>query len=274
MHIKFTKMQGCGNDFIVIDNRDSVLKEEELSRFSAKVCTRKQSLGADGVLLLENSSAADFKMRLFNPDGSEGEMCGNGARCIARYAYVNGIAQQNMVVETLSGNIEAAIHGREVGIKLPDVDAQHIREGKLRLLDMDYRFYSLYLGVPHCVIFLEDNLTTEKLTESGRKIRYNTQLFPEGTNVNFVKLIDNQTISVITYERGVEQITMACGTGSTASAVVAALNSFVSAPVTVVTPGGRLWVTFKRSENRFCSIELLGKTALIASGFLYPEAFR
>ncbi|MDI3535416.1 MAG: diaminopimelate epimerase [Thermosediminibacterales bacterium] len=274
MHIKFTKMQGCGNDFIVIDNRDGILKEEELPYFSAKVCIRKQSMGADGVLLLENSSEADFKMRLFNPDGSEGEMCGNGARCIARYAYINGVAQQNMIFETHAGNIEAAVHGKEVGIKLPDVDAQYIRNGKLKLLDRDYRFYSLYLGVPHCVIFLEDDLTAETLTELGRKIRYNTQLFPEGTNVNFVKLIDNQTISVTTYERGVEQITMSCGTGSTASAIVSALNSFVSSPVTVVTLGGRLRVTFKRSKNRFYSIELLGKTALIASGFLYPEAYR
>lgn len=144
-------------------------------------------------------------MRLFNPDGSEGEMCGNGARCIARYAYIKGIAQQNMIFETHAGNIGAAVHGKEVGIKLPDVDTQHIRNDKLKLLDRDYRFYSLYLGVPHSVIFLEDDLTAETLTELGRKIRYNTQLFPEGTNVNFVKLIDNQTISVNTYERGVER---------------------------------------------------------------------
>ncbi|QSQ08053.1 Diaminopimelate epimerase [Koleobacter methoxysyntrophicus] len=182
----FTKMSGCGNDFIIIDNRLGNLEEDILPIFSRRVCKRRVSMGADGVLVLENSLHADFKMRLFNRDGSEGEMCGNGARCIARYAFVENIAPRKMVFETLAGNIYAEVGEVLVKIKMGDIKINGFNEDrKVNTCKGELICNYIIAGVPHCVIFIKDldGITDDELRGLGKEIRFNKEEFPEGTNV-------------------------------------------------------------------------------------------
>lgn len=274
MGIPFTKMSGCGNDFIVIDNRKKTIREEELGPFAQKICKRKVSLGADGLLVLENSSVCDFKMRLFNPDGSEGEMCGNGARCIARFAHLEGIVPREMRIETLAGEIRAEVLDKEVGIKLPDVVYDEINDtGRIVVEGKSYDYTGVFLGVSHCVIFLKENMSEDVLCRLGKAIRFNREHFPKGTNVNFVRIEDDGSLFIRTYERGVEEITLSCGTGSASSAVIASLKGKVKPPVTVKTKGGVLKVCFDRDEWGFRDITLLGNASMIARGELLPEGY-
>lgn len=274
--IAFSKMNGCGNDFIIIDNRKQVISEGLAGEFARKVCARKVSLGADGLLLLENSAKLDFKMRLFNPDGSEGEMCGNGARCIARFAYMQGISGKELAFETKAGRIEGSILAEDkVEIKIREVllfrEISELRQ--IFVIDRFYDYYSLFLGVPHCVIFVKQDFPLYQLHELSRQIRFNQDHFPSGTNVNFVTVENNRTLFVKTYERGVEEITLACGTGATSSAVVAALTKKAVPPVVVNTLGGILEVTFVEDNEAFKDIKLVGDAKLVVRGELTPDAF-
>jgi len=268
--MKFTKIQGNGNDFIVMENMEGQFSSDFLSSLVLKVCKRRYSIGADGILVMESSDRGDFKMRLFNSDGSEGEMCGNGARCIARYAFEKGKAAASMSFETLAGDIYALVEGRQVKLDMgcvkPEVD---ISEGCLEFQGQEFGYFFLQLGVPHCVIFLPGamNASREHLVALGRSVRNRLDLFPHGTNVNFVEITGDNSINAVTYERGVEDLTESCGTGSTASAMVSFFQKGLSTPVQVTNPGGVNTVHLEMDEDRqYCETALEGFTTIVASG--------
>ena len=276
MILNFTKMQSAGNDFIVIDNRHSGISRG-YSKLAKKLCQRPFSIGADGLLVIEDSKTADFKMLIFNPDGSQAEMCGNGGRCIAYYAYLNKIAPRKMSFETLAGKISAEIKNREV--KLQMTDPHNIRlnfqiplnppliKGEIKKGDLkDVSFINT--GVPHTVLFCS-NLDAVDVNKIGRAIRYHSKFAPAGTNVNFVRKSKNSknTLYVRTYERGVEQETYACGTGAVASAVIAGLKNIVSSPVKCRTSGGEiLKVSFSISGKNVHNVYLEGPVKVSFTG--------
>ncbi len=274
--LAFKKMNGAGNDFIVFDNRDGMLDKLDLSTFTKKVCDRRFSLGADGVLILENSNKADFSMRYFNSDGTEAEMCGNGARCIAKFAYINGVARENMVFETKSGLYRAEIVGENVRVKFPDVELSKIQ------LNQNYKFsdeleeyHFAIIGVPHTVFHVDNvfSMSSKSITELGQKVRYCTRIFPNGTNVNFAQIYDEHTIGVRTYERGVEDETYACGTGSVTCSIISALLGRVKPPVIVKVLGGVLKVDFKMENQKIIHISLEGDARIVAEGYILPDSW-
>lgn len=263
--LAFTKMVASGNDYIIIDNRKGLLKKA-LNSIAQKLCSRKFSIGADGMILVEKSKIADFRMRIFNPDGSEAEMCGNGGRCVSRYAFEKKITGRKMGFETLAGIIKSEIKGKDVKLKLS--------EPKDCKLDMDVDIdggimimHFINTGVPHVAIFVED-IETADVTSIGRKVRYHESFKPAGTNVNFVSEADLNSIKVRTYERGVEDEVLACGTGSTASAIIAGILGRVSSPVNVITKSGNiLKIYFNIRENNVAeNVFLEGDAEIVFEG--------
>lgn len=253
--ITFHKIVGTGNDFVVIDNRKGIVSDP--SDFAIRVCKRHTGVGADGVILLEKSTGADLKMRIINADGSEAEMCGNGMRCAAWAATKLLKMKNKMTFETLAGMNETIVEDDSVRVKLPD--PTDFRDyAPLEVRDGIFYFYYINTGVPHCVIF-EDKLDEFPVFEIGREIRYHPHFQPAGLNVNFVQILDGHTIAVRTYERGVEDETQACGTGSTAAAIASALIKKCTAPVTVVTKSEeRLVIDFNASMYTITDVFLEG----------------
>ncbi|MFO7152138.1 MAG: diaminopimelate epimerase [Bacillota bacterium] len=275
--IPFMKMNGCGNDFIVVDNRSGIMDKFDLPEFVRRVCARRVSLGADGFMVLEKSEKADFKMRYFNSDGSEGEMCGNGARCISKFAYVVGAAGLKMRFETIAGIYESRINGENVKVKFPDVKLSDIMLNQKYEFREDVREYHYALvGVPHTVLYREDvdEMDSEELRALGRKIRYTLEVFPKGTNVNFVKVIGESDILIRTYERGVEDETLACGTGSVSAAIVSGLLGRAKPPVKMHTRGGVLKVYYELGKDKIEDIYLEGDARIVAEGYLLPDAWK
>ena len=269
--IPFSKMTGCGNDFIIIDNRRKILDAEKLGDFVRKVCAHKLSAGADGLVLIEPSDKANFKWRFFNSDGSVAEMCGNAARCVARFAVLKQIAPSKMTFETLAGIIEAEVAGRQikvlmvppVGLKL-NIDVPI--DGQSR------QMHFINTGVPHAVQFV-DQAATVAVKDFGKKIRFHAQFQPAGTNANFVQVVDRKHIKVRTYERGVEDETLACGTGAVASALIAGKKKFVDSPVEVQTSGGEiLKIYFQARGDGFDRVFLEGDARVVYEGELWDEA--
>ena len=207
--IPFVKMSGAGNDFVVIDNRDSILPHA-LTDFLRKICQRRMSIGADGVLLVEDSDLADFKMRYFNSDGNEVETCGNGARCISRFAYLNGITPHKMRFETKVGIYQSEVIRSNVRVRLGNPTQVRL-SFPLQLNDGVHNVSFANTGVPH-VMFLVENLEEVDVTHLGNQIRYHKDFEPAGTNVNFVRVRSNQEIDIRTYERGVEDEMLKMGT--------------------------------------------------------------
>ena len=271
--IEFYKMSGSGNDFIIIDNHDLSLNVGDLSAFARKVCARKISVGADGLFLIEPSKTADFKWQFFNSDGSMAEMCGNGSRCVARYAYLKGIAPEKMSFETFAGIISAEVNDDVVKVRLTDPSPiQSI--GELIFEDCQFVLDFVDTGVPHAVTFV-DNLEACTVFEWGRKIRRHEYFQPRGTNANFAMVIDRHNIRVRTYERGVEDETLACGTGDVASVLAAASRGLVDSPVDVLVQSGEtLRIYFTKKDDRFDEIYLEGKAKIIYQGLLFEEAYK
>jgi len=237
--IEFYKMNGSGNDFILIDNRQgAVAAVGDIVAFVKTVCERKVSVGADGLILIERSDRVDFKWRFFNADGSEVEMCGNGGRCAARFAFLKGIAGANVSFETVAGIIDAEVKGNVVKLRLTDPHDLVIDD---QILIEDHKLFvnSINTGVPHVVYFVRD-VDDFDVFSTGRTIRYHEHYRPAGTNANFASVIDGHTLKVRTYERGVEDETLACGTGSVASALVAARKGLVESPVDVLVRSGEV----------------------------------
>jgi len=243
MHPKltFTKLSGLGNDFILFDNREKIFSGEERD-FFRKICQRRISVGADGVILLENSARADFKYRHFNADGSDAEMCGNGARSICYYAVTHGLAPQSLRFEIHGVIYQATVDGNQVRLTMPPPEKIGPKPGVVTENILTEGGF-VQVGVPHFVVFAE-NLDTLDVARLGRFYRYHP-FFPAGTNVNFVQILDPHTLRIRTYERGVEAETLACGTGSTAAAIMAHLNQGLEPPITVKNPGGDLWFSWE-----------------------------
>ena len=272
--IPFMKLSGAGNDFIIIDNREGIVPPGGmgLSEFVANVCRRRVSLGADGLILVEPSERADFSMRYFNSDGSEAETCGNGARCIARFAYLNGIAGRRMRFETTAGLYEAEVVGSNVKVRMSDPQGIKLRF-PLKLSSGEHIVSFANTGVPH-VVFIVDDLEGVDVVGLGREVRYHEEFAPAGTNVNFAKPTGRNRMAIRTYERGVEDETLACGTGSIACAVVGALLGLVEPPVEIHTRGGFvLKVHFDLEDGKIGNVYLEGDARVICRGELTEEAW-
>lgn len=269
MEFEFFKMQGTGNDFIVIDNR--LLRIKNFSAFAKKYCRRRLSIGADGVLAVEKSDTADFKMRIINADGTEAEMCGNGARCIAMFAYLKGIAKEKMSFETLAGITNAEIIDKEnvkVNLNYPvKLELNRI----IKVDDENLKVHFINTGVPHTIVFVDD-IENFAVKEIGRKIRHHSAFQPAGTNVNFVRDLNHSTIRVRTYERGVEDETLACGTGSVASAIMSAIIKELSVPVKVITSSKEeLIVDFQLDKTGVSDIYLTGPVKVVYKGVVKED---
>jgi len=254
--ITFYKMQASGNDFVVVDHRENFIPD--VFQFTQKVCVRQFGIGADGVLLVENSKTSDFKMRIINADGSEAEMCGNGSRCIALFAHEMLKFPEQMTIETLAGEISA--HITDKGIKVKLTEPKDFKDAfTLKLDGREVELYHLDTGVPH-IIHYPESLSDLPINEVGGAIRFHSEFEPKGVNVNFVEVTGPHDISVRTYERGVEAETFACGTGSTASALISALTKSVKSPVNVFTTGGEvLKIYFDKKDNQLSNVYLEGK---------------
>jgi diaminopimelate epimerase len=269
--IPFFKMSGSGNDFILIDHRQAILDGDRLGDFVRRVCTRKVSVGADGLILIEPSEKVHFRWRFFNSDGGEAEMCGNGGRCAARFAVLKGIAPNRLSFETLAGIIEAEVSGRRVKLQMvppsiPEVDLP------IKIDGQEHRLHFINTGVPHAVEIIEE-VSQAAVNDLGRKIRFHPRFQPAGTNANFAQPLDRGKLKVRTYERGVEEETLACGTGAVASALIAAVKGLVDSPVAVETTGGEiLHIYFQRKGDCFERVFLEGDTRVVYEGALWEEA--
>ncbi len=274
--MEFWKLQGSGNDFVIIDDRENslenFLKEKGLSKeeFVKKVCAFHTGVGADGLILIKNpdNPENDFKWEFFNSDGSVAEMCGNGSRCAVRFAYEKGIAGKNVKFETLAGVIRAEVLNKRV-IKVQLTPPTEPQEKTLRTKEGDIRGFFINTGVPHFVVPVED---VEKINviKLGRELRFHEEFQPKGTNVNFIQPVSGDTIKIRTYERGVESETLACGTGATASAIVSYISGLVKKkPVKVITKSGEeLIIDF--SEN-LKEVYLTGSVYKTFEGILSEE---
>ncbi len=255
MTLTFYKYQGAGNDFIMIDNRSGHFHPEE--KTIASLCSRRTGIGADGLIILQDHAGYDFSMHYFNADGREATMCGNGGRCVIAFAHALGACGVRPRFLAIDGEHTGEIRGDTIRLNMNDVHGiRRIENG-----------YFLDTGSPHYVLFREDVEQTDVFHE-GRAWRYNNLFAPEGTNVNFVQVIDDQTIFNRTYERGVEDETLSCGTGSIAAALVHAhIRQNVSSPVTVRTRGGILKVGFRKGEAPlFSEIILEGPATFVFRG--------
>jgi len=257
--LKFTKMVGSGNDFIVVSGEPS----GNLSRLAKTLCDRKFGIGADGLLLLNKCKRADLSMRIFNADGSEAEMCGNGARCAA---FFNGKAKTTL--STAAGIIHTEVSGDQVKIQL--TTPKDIRlDIPLNVNGRSLKVNFINTGVPHLVVFVHgiDKVDVKYL---GRVMRNHQKFSPRGTNVNFVEEKGNNFIQIRTYERGVEDETLACGTGSTAAALIFALKKNLDNLIKVKTQSGEiLKVTFQKKSGEFIKVWLEGKVRIVYKGECY-----
>jgi diaminopimelate epimerase len=232
MKISFTKMHGAGNDFIVIDDRSLQFPLDDKA-FIQGMTTRREGIGSDGILLLQPSDTALFRMRFINPDGGEQDMCGNGARCIARYAFDLGVAGEQMDIETGAGLVRAEIDGEQVRLDLTEPADQRLDLPTGLEWTVDF----INTGVPHAVAWVDDVRALD-ISTYGPLLRSHDLFQPKGTNANFAGVEADSTLSMRTYERGVEAETLACGTGAAAVAVLAAERGRVKLPVTVHCVGG------------------------------------
>ena len=271
--IRFYKMSGCGNDFVIIDNRTPVVDDENLTQFIQKVCCRKMSVGADGLILIENSGIADFKWRFYNSDGSVAEMCGNGARCAARFAREHNIAKDRMAFETRAGLIEAEIDGERVRIKMTAPSSVET-DVTLTIGGETLAMSSINTGVPHAVLFVQSVHDMDIMAPS-REIRFHDRFAPAGTNVNFLCINNDGVMDIRTYERGVEDETLACGTGAVAGAIVAAQAFGKGAPIRLRTKsGGLLDVYFTKKGGVFSDVYLEGDARIIYVAELKKDAWK
>lgn len=272
MKIPFVKMSGSGNDFILIDHRKPIIGPDRMAEFAQKVCRRRTSVGADGLIFIENSVKADFKWQFFNADGSVAEMCGNGGRCAARFAHLKGIAGSSLTFETLAGILSAWVEGKSVKLEMTKphslkLDESLLIDGKQETIS------SINTGVPHAVKFVDD-IEAVDVVRLGRTVRHHPHFAPAGTNANFVRLEEDSQLSVRTYERGVEDETLACGTGTVASVLIAAFKGMVKSPVSVKTRGGEvLTVHFEIEGEEVKRVFFEGDVHIIYEAEMWEEAY-
>jgi len=263
-------MSAAGNDFIMVDNRRGVIRGG-IPRLAVKLCHRQYSIGADGLILLGKSTRADFRMHYYNADGSRAAMCGNGARCIVKFASLAGAASGNAVFETDAGILKGRVFQSSVRVEMPEPSGVRLDYG-IRAGGKKLRVSSVNTGVPHVVIFVPD-VEKSDVNGTGRIIRCHREYAPGGTNVNFVQVQGKKRgkpgmIKVRTYERGVEAETLSCGTGSIASAVIAGLKGFAVPPVRVMTRSGIVFRIFYVLEggNAVSGVKLEGPADVSFTG--------
>jgi diaminopimelate epimerase len=267
--LEFYKMTGGGNDFILIDNREGKVDVDALRFSIARICRRRFSVGADGLIILEHSATAHFRWRFFNADGSEAEMCGNGGRCAARLAHILGMAPADLSFETKAGLIKARVKDRVVQLTLPL--PTDIRLGiTLPIGEEEVSVDFVNTGVPHAVIFVPD-LQAVDVVGLGSKIRWHEAFQPAGTNVDFIG-VDNGTVAIRTYERGVEDETFACGTGAIAAAIIAGMRGLISSPVTVIPRSGEPLTISYEGAGKIKEVSLEGEVRMIYHGWLDAES--
>lgn len=254
MQFHFYKYQGTGNDFVIIDNRKLSFPKENLALVK-HICDRRFGIGADGLMLLENVDGFDFKMVYYNSDGNESSMCGNGGRCISAFAKHLGIVELEGDFLAIDGEHEFVIEHEIVKLKMIDVNEIKVEEDD----------FILFTGSPHYVSF-RNEISTIDIVPEARKIRNNETYKAKGINVNFVEL-QNEKIFMRTYERGVEDETLSCGTGTVAVALaVATKNKLENGNIDIETPGGKLQISFTKNENSFTNIWLNGPAKLVFEG--------
>ena len=262
--LRFTKMNGAGNDFILFDNRsgDINLDRNQIAR----LCDRHRGIGADGILLLEKPiNRADFRMRYFNADGGEAEMCGNGARCFARFANKVDRQKEKISFETPAGVISAELKSDLVTLLMTEPTDLRLNVD-LPMTAEDKTVHFINSGVPHVVIPVA-KIDDADVRREGAAIRYHKMFSPNGTNVNFIEKRGPNKIAIRTYERGVENETLACGTGIVASALIFAASEKSSSPITVLAQGGdELQVGFEKVEGGFRNVTLTGPAEFVFEG--------
>lgn len=262
---RFAKMVGSGNDFVVVRARD-LGGRAGLARLAQDVCDRKFGIGADGMLVLGEAPGADIRMRVFNADGSEAAMCGNGARCVARWlAFERKKGKARFEIKTRAGMIPAEVDAETVRVKLTDPKGLKL-DVPIRLNGRSLRVNFVNTGVPHVVIFAE-GLNKIDVAGLGRLVRYHKAFAPSGANVNFLEALDVDAFKLRTYERGVEGETLACGTGSVASALIFSLKSGAPSPISAHTRSGEtLRVYFRKEGMRFRDVWLEGEADIVFKG--------
>ena len=274
--MQITKMHGAGNDFVIVNNLITQLPEERFPALAQKLCAPHTGVGADGMMVVVPAEdGGDFGMRFYNKDGSLGEMCGNGARCICRYGFENGLAGETQRVETTAGLVVGErVDARRYRIRLNDPSVVDLHR-MVRIDGEDYDCAYVELGdpgIPHAVVQLPDWDTwdTDRLRALGRKLRF-APVFPRGANVSFVKTSDADAVKAVTYERGVEDFTLACGTGCGSITTALTLLGLVSGrEVSISMPGGQLSVTLS-SEGSVRDIFLTGPTCFVFEGEVSGE---
>lgn len=274
--MKFTKMHGAGNDFIIIDIDKENIDISALPALSKKLCERRLSVGADGLMAVTKpADGGDYKMLFYNADGTEGEMCGNGARCIARYGYENGLAGETQRIETASGTvIGKRISERKYRVRMNDPTVIDLH----RQINIDSKVFDCaYIelgspGLPHGVVLLDfDKISEDDLRELGRKLRWHSA-FPKGANINFCYVSEDNSVKAKTFERGVEDFTLACGTGASSIALaLLMLGKVQGESVAVNMPGGQLEISICTGGENIRDIFLTGPTNIVAIGDITDE---
>ena len=278
--IHFYKMTGTGNDFILIDNRQRILDPDHCFDFVRSVCRPRISVGADGVILIEKDTEVDFRWRFFNADGSEPDMCGNGARCAARFAFLTGIADKpRMTFRTGAGVIGAEVLDTNVKVQMP-VPHSFKRGLMITTQKRSFKLDFIDSGVPHAVCFLKDREELEAMGVEhwGSALRKHVKFKPAGTNVDFVYVENPHNLWVRTYERGVEGETLACGTGCIAAALLAGARGEAVSPVEVHVRSGKVLTIHFKMENMegnpeplFSEVCLEGEALVVYEADLWPE---
>jgi len=266
MKIPFWKMHGAGNDFVLVDDRALTFPAADRSWLESLGC-RRTGVGCEGIILIQPSASADFKMRFFNPDGSEVDMCGNGARCVARLAHDIAVAPAKMKFDTGAGVVAAEMVGDRVRLGMtPPKDWRLNQVIELDGVKRSYGFVNS--GVPHVVMPLED-FDGEDVARTGAAIRYHKDFAPKGTNANFIKVTGPSSLKIRTYERGVEAETLACGTGMVAAGLVAGRMGWVKPPVNITCASGDvLEVNYTLTADGAEKVTLLGPAAYVFTGVL------
>ncbi|HIG73193.1 MAG TPA: diaminopimelate epimerase [Bacteroidetes bacterium] len=268
--VPFTKMNGAGNDFIVLDNRFLHFSTDELAELARRFCPRRTGVGADGLLALDDAEDADFRMRYRNADGSLGTMCGNGARCLARFAARAGLGREadgatHLTFETDGGRYSARVTAEAVELDVPAPRAFEVEAPASALGTV----HPIWTGTEHAVVFV-DRVEDAPVAEEGARLRQHEAFAPTGTNVNFVeRQADGATVRVRTFEKGVEVETLACGTGALASALVAhRAGGLAATAITVEMPGGALGVSFRDEGGEIRDLRLSGPAETVYEGTL------
>ncbi len=259
----FFKYQGTGNDFILIDDRKRTFSTDPA--LLARLCHRKWGIGADGLILLQSSLNADFRMRIFNSDGYETESCGNGLCCLMRFLLDLKCPSKTYLIEMSKGKVKIEMDNGKPAVFLQD--PKELRLSNELVLENGEKetIHFINTGVPHAVIFTNELAKTE-VVRKGKEIRWHPIFSPEGANVNFAQIGNDRTVDVRTYERGVENETLACGTGATAVALIAHELHHIKSPIAIRYPGGIVTISFEKSSGKWSKVKLIGSATFVFSG--------